>query len=95
MVVVLVRPDNFLDPAGTPARVIHASDLEELLIRAVQAYRLTLPSHVEAQLWTHPIGYTNRRQLDTLSLDHDGMTVYLRIQIIRDRAAADDDATRQ
>lgn len=89
MVVVLVRPDNFLDPSGVQKRVIHAPTFDELLIRAVEAYRLVLPSHAEAQLWSHPIGYTNRRQIGLNdSLDHDGMTVYLRIHIIPDPPAS-------
>jgi hypothetical protein len=89
MVVVLVRPDNFLDPSGTQRRIVHAPDLEELLERAVQAYRLTLPSHVEAQLWSHPVGYTNRMRLDGLA--YDGMTAYLRIHV--NRAAALNDVS--
>ena len=82
MPVVFVRPDNFLDPFGTRHRILHAADLYDLLDCAVQAYRLVLPPHVEAQLWSHPLGYTNRRQLSMdQPLDHDGMTVYLKLKV--------------
>ncbi len=82
MVVVLVKPDNFIDPSGSQKRLLHVPDLEELLIQAVEAYRLKLPSHVEPQIWSHPTGYKNRCQVKDLStLEHDGMTVYLRLQV--------------
>jgi hypothetical protein len=82
MVVVLVRPDNFIDPSGSQKRLLHVPDLQELLIQAVEAYRLTLPNHVEAQIWSHPLGYKNRCQLKELNtLEHDGMTLYLHLKV--------------
>lgn len=82
MIVVLVRPDNFLDPLGSQKRLLRVPDLHELLIQAVEAYQLKLPSHVEAQIWSYPLGYKNRCQVETLdTLKHDGMTVYLRLHV--------------
>ena len=81
MVVVIVKPDNFIDSAGGGRRIVHAPDVEELIVRAVAAYQLSLPVQVDPQIWSHPRGYHNRRQLfATESLTHDGLTLYLRIQ---------------
>jgi hypothetical protein len=98
MAVVIVRPDNFIDPSGIERRIVHASDVEELIVRAVAAYQLSLPSHVlldpknqevHAQIWSHPRGYNNRRQLRANeSLTHDGLTLYLRIHVPTPAAAA-------
>jgi|LauGreSuBDMM15SN_2_FD.fasta_scaffold68206_2 hypothetical protein len=88
MPVVIVRPDNFLDPSGARQRILHAADMQDLLDCAIQAYRLVLPSQVEPQFWSHPLGYNHRRQLSMEEpIDHDGITVYLKLKVHPDPSA--------
>ena len=78
MVVAIIRPDNFTDASGH--RIIHGTTASELLQNALEAYEITLPADVEARLWRHPMGMTNRRPLSDDEPPEDAATLYLRLR---------------
>jgi hypothetical protein len=69
MPVIILRPDNFLDPDGKFSRVIQASTGEELLEKVKDVYRLgQTEGRAEILVYTSSIGYSNRQRLDILDV---------------------------
>lgn len=67
MPIVILRPDNFLDPDGKFSRIVQATTGEELLEKVKQVYRLEqTEGRAEILIYNTAIGYTNRKRLDTL-----------------------------
>jgi hypothetical protein len=69
MPVVILRPDNFLDPDGKFNRVVQASTGPELLEKVKDVYRLEqTEGRAEILVYNTSIGYSNRQRLDTLDV---------------------------
>ena len=69
MPIIVLRPDNFLDPDAQFSRTVQATTGFELLEKAKEAYRLfQTEGRAEIHIYTSSVGYTNRVRLDTLDL---------------------------
>jgi hypothetical protein len=92
MPVVILRPDNFLDPDGKFSRVIQASTGEELLEKVKDVYRLgQTEGRAEILVYTSSIGYSNRQRLDTQDVlpGTDPLSGWVFIRPIKAPPAAD------
>jgi len=69
MPIIVLRPDNFLDPDAKFSRIVQATTGFELLEKAKEVYRLQqTEGRAEIHIYTSSVGYTNRTRLDTLDL---------------------------
>jgi hypothetical protein len=65
MVVVILRPDNFLDPLHKFSRIVRAETGPELMEKAMQAYGFqNHPPDIQIYIYSSPPGCTNRVRLD-------------------------------
>ena len=68
MTVIILRPDNFLDPTGQFSRIVKASTGPELLEAAKETYGFQQhPRSIEIHLYSSPPGCTGRRRIDTFT----------------------------
>ena len=69
MPIIILRPDNFLDPDGKFNRITQAATGAELLEKVKEIYRLEqIEGRAEVFVYNSSVGYSNRMRLDTLEV---------------------------